>query len=210
MKKYCIFDLDGTLIDSMDEWARSMITILESEGIEYPDNIINILTPLGNEGGAKLFMQMGVSGTKEELIKRMQDYAYEAYSSRIVTKKGVTEALKKLKEDGHVLVVLTASPHITCDACLKNNKIYDIFDKVFTIEDFGTSKSDPEIYKMAAKKIGADISEITFFDDNLTALETAKSAGLEIYGVYDSSSDSTTEKIKEISSRYINSFEELL
>lgn len=210
MKKYCIFDLDGTLIDSMSEWGANMKRILDDEGIAYPENIVNILTPLGNEGSAKLFLEMGVKGTKEELTRRMSEYAYEAYSKRIVTKKGVPEFLKKLKNDGHILAVLTASPHITCDACLKNNGVYDLFDKVFTVEDFGLVKSDPEIYKRTARALGAEMSQITFFDDNITALSTAKKAGLEIVGVYDESSDKDTEKIMEISDRYIRSFEQLL
>ncbi len=210
MKKYCVFDLDGTLMDSMDEWANKMLDILKEEGIDYPENIISIITPLGYLGAAKLFSEMGVKGSLDEIVDRMCSYAVDAYSNRIVTKKGVTEYLRKLLSKGHVLAVLTASPHFTVDVCLKRNGIYDLFEKVFTVDDFGLVKSQPEIYFETAKALGTDVSQITFFDDNLTALATAKSAGLYCVGVYDKASDKDTDKIKKTVDKYINSFEELL
>ena len=209
MKKYCIFDLDGTLVDSMGEWGKTMTDILDEEGISYPPDIINTLTPLGNVGSAKLFEKMGVKGTQQEIVARMQRYAYEAYSQRILTKKGVKEFLLKLKNEGHILAVLTASPHITVDVCLKRNGIYDLFERVFTVDDFGLVKSNPEIYYKTAQALGAQMDEITFFDDNLTALLTAKSAGLECVGVYDRSSDADTERIKSECAVYVESFENM-
>lgn len=210
MKKYCVFDLDGTLVDSMPEWAATMIRILDEEKIEYPEDMVNIITPLGNAGSADLYIEMGVNSTKEKLIERMQAYAYEAYANRIALKPGVCEFLKKLKNEGHTLAVLTASPHITTDACLKRNGVYDLFENVWSVDDFGLVKSNPEIYLRAAQRLGAQMDEITFFDDNIIALSTAKSAGLECVGVYDSTSDSNTGEIKKIVDRYISSFCELI
>ena len=210
MKKYCVFDLDGTLVDSMDEWANKMLDILKEDGIDYPENIISIITPLGYLESAKLYSKMGVKGNLDEIVDRMCSYAVDAYANRIVTKPYVTEYLHKLKAEGHILAVLTASPHYTVDVCLKRNGIYDLFEKVFTVDDFGLVKAQPEIYFETAKALGTDVSQITFFDDNLTALLTAKKAGLECVGVYDKASDNDTEKIKETADRYIRSFEEIL
>lgn len=210
MKKYCVFDMDGTLVDSMDEWANKMLDILKEDGIDYPENIISIITPLGYRSSAELFKKMGVKGSFDEIVDRMCNYAVDAYANRIIPKKGVPEYLKKLRSQGHLLAVLTASPHYTVDVCLKRNGIYDLFEKVFTVDDFGLVKAQPEIYFETAKALGTDISQITFFDDNLTALKTAKLAGLETIGVYDKASDSDTEEIKATVDRYITSFEELV
>ncbi len=210
MKKYCVFDLDGTLVDSMDEWAKKMLQILDESGINYPENIIQIITPLGDLGTAKLFREMGVSGTEEDIIKRMNSYAIKAYSTRIKTKPYIPEYLATLKNNGHVLAVLTASPHITTDVCLKNNGIYDFFEKIWSIDDFGLVKSDPEIYRQAADRLGADISEIALFDDNFTALSAAKSTGFYCIGVYDESSEKSADSIRNITDIYIKSFSELI
>ena len=95
------------------------------------------------------------------------------------------------------------------DACLKRNGIYDLFDFVFSTDDFGKTKSDPTIYTDTVKKIGCKVLDAVFFDDNLIALKTAKQAGLKTVGVYDKSSKDYTQDIKETADYYINSFLEI-
>lgn len=205
-----LFDLDGTLVDSMGKWAEKMLHILEEEHIDYPADIINRITPLGDIGTAELFSEMGVPGTTKEIIARMNEYAVPQYRYHIFTKPKVSEYLRKLKEEGALLAVLTASPHITTDVCLRHNGIYDLFDKVWTISDLGMVKSQPEIYIDAAERLGVSISDLTFFDDNLIALTAAKKAGAVCVGVWDASSAEYEEEIRTVSDRYIHSFEELL
>ena len=96
------------------------------------------------------------------------------------------------------------------DVCLKRVGLYDLFDYVWSSDDFGLKKSQPEIYLAAAERLGADISEITFFDDNITALKTAKRAGLRTVGVFDASSADCADEIKATADGYILSFGELL
>jgi HAD superfamily hydrolase (TIGR01509 family) len=135
----------------------------------------------------------------------LEDYFYN-----IPAKPTVIETLKILKAQGASLNVLTASPHITLDACLKRLGIYDIFDNVWSCDDFGTTKADPEIYKMAAQRMGVKVEEVLFLDDNLGADQTAKKAGMMVCGVYDESSDDYTEQIKSATDFYIYKFSELL
>lgn len=209
MKKYCIFDLDGTLIDSMGEWTNSILAILNSEGISYPKDFFRTVTALGSAGAADWLIKHGVRGTKEELLDRINAYAYQAYAERIPLKSGVKEALCALKEAGCRLYVLTASPHITTDAALARNGVITMFDRIFTIEDLGLDKSTPEIYRKTAACIGALPEEIAFFDDNLTALSAAKAANLLTIGVYDRSSENDTAEIRRITDEYIVSFSEI-
>jgi HAD superfamily hydrolase (TIGR01509 family) len=146
----------------------------------------------------------------EELGRKMGDYAYYEYANNIPAKANVVSVLKKLKEKGAKLNVLTASPHITLDACLKRLGIFDLFDNVWSCDDFNTTKADPEIYKMAAEKIGEKVGDVLFLDDNFNADKTAKTAGMQVCGVYDESSDDYVDEIKAITDFYIYDFEELL
>ena len=174
-----IFDFDGTLVDSMPFWSKKMIEILEDEKVDYPKDIIKIITPLGDLGTARYFREkLGVNKSVEELIERMNETGLPYYRDIIVTKPGVTEYLKFLKENGCSLNVLTASPHLMLDPCLKRNGIYDIFDNVWSCDDFGTTKSDVNIYKMAVEKIGTTIEDTVFLDDNIGAVRTASMTGL--------------------------------
>ncbi len=208
--KTYIFDLDGTLVDSMPFWSQKMIGILETEKVDYPKDIIKIITPLGDLGTAKyLREELGINKSDEELIEMMNATALPYYRDVIIAKPGVVEYLKFLKDNNCSLNVLTASPHLMLAPCLKRNGIYDIFDNVWSCEDFGTTKSDPNIYKMAVEAIGSAIEDTVFLDDNIGAVTTAKSAGLYTVGVYDKSGEEFAEQLKEVADVYVDTFEGL-
>ena len=210
MKTY-LFDFDGTLVDSMPTFSSVMLRVLDKHKVSYPNDIIKIITPLGYAGTGKYFRDtLGLDLPLEEIGKEIYDYALDAYENVILAKENVIEVLHKLKSQGDDLNILTASPHPMLDPCLKRLGIYDLFTNVWSCEDFNTTKADPDIYRMAAKKIGRDIGEIIFIDDNLGADTTAKSAGMIVYGVYDESSKEYVEEIKRIADKYIYDFTELL
>ena len=147
---------------------------------------------------------------KEEIVSLMKEYAYEQYANNIMAKSNVVETLKELKKRGASLNVLTASPHTVLDVCLKRIGIYDLFDNVWSCDDFSTTKADPEIYKMAAQRMGADVEKVLFLDDNPDADKTAKTAGCAVCGVFDKSSEDYMDDMKKICDYYINDFSELL
>ena len=197
-------------MDSMPTYISAMLRILDDSGIKYNDDIIKIITPLGVLGTAKYFIELGVSRPIEDIVADMKKYMLYEYENNIPAKSKVIEVLKELKHRGACLNVLTASPHITLDACLKRLGIFDLFDNVWSCDDFGTTKSDPQIYKMAAQRMGERVEDILFLDDNLNADITAKAAGMRVCGVYDKSSEEYTEEIKAATDFYIYDFSQLL
>ncbi len=209
MKNY-LFDFDGTLVDSMPTYVASMLKILDDEGIEYADDIVKVITPLGLVGTARYYIGLGVEMDESEIVGKMREYMREEYFYNIPAKSNVIEVLRMLKARGDRLHVLTASPHLTLDACLKRLGIYDIFDNVWSCDDFGTTKADPEIYRMAAERIGEAVSDILFLDDNLNADITAKTAGMQVCGVFDESSREYVDEIKDATDHYIFDFSELM
>ena len=178
--------------------------------MKYEKDIVKIITPLGYAGTARYFRTLGIDATVDELMAKMQEYAKEAYTYKIGEKAKVTETLKILKENGAGLNILTASPHSALDPCLKRLGLFELFDNVWSCDDFGTTKSDPEIYRAAAERIGVDAGEVIFVDDNVNAVKTAKEGGMISYGIYDDSSSDFVDQMKEVSDRYLMSFEELL
>lgn len=205
-----LFDFDGTLVDSMPTYIAAMLRILDENKIAYGDDIVKIITPLGIPGAAEYFIQMGLDKPKDTLVATMKEYMLDAYMHTIPAKHNVIQVLKKLKAQGADLNVLTASPHATLDPCLKRLDMFALFNNVWSCDDFNTTKADPEIYKMAAQKLGKQVQEVLFLDDNLNADQTAKKAGMVVCGVYDPSSDDYTEQIKAATDYYIYDFEELL
>lgn len=208
MKTY-LFDFDGTLVDSMPRWASVMTRILDEFNIEYPSDIVNIITPLGTVGTANYYTELGVPLSPEEIIELMGKYMLDEYFYRIPAKNNVIDVLNTLKSSGCSLNILTASPHITLDACLKRLGMWELFSNVWSCDDFNTTKADPEIYKMVSEKLDAPLEDVLFLDDNLNACKTAKIAGMTVCGVYDGTSKDCEEEMKNTTDFYIYDFKEL-
>ena len=149
--KYYLFDFDGTLVDSMPTFCSCMLRILDENHISYPEDITKTITPLGLSGTAEYFIHtLGLNMEKSRLMGIMAEYMLDAYFYKIQTKTNVIPVLKALKEKGASLNVLTASPHITLDACLKRLGMWELFDNIWSCDDFETTKADPDIYRRAA------------------------------------------------------------
>ncbi len=206
-----LFDFDGTLVDSMPTFVRMMQRILDENNISYGDDLIRIITPLGYKGTAIYFKEkLGIKLSLEEIEALMSKYAIEEYTRSIPAKNNVIKTLEALKLRGASLNILTASPHFMLDPCLKRLDIYDLFDNVWSCDDFKTSKADPKIYAMAAEKIGVPVGEVLFLDDNFNADKTAKKAGMKVCGVYDETSADCEDEIRSVADYYIRDFSELL
>lgn len=212
MSKIYIFDLDGTLVDSMPHFAKGILSIADDAGLTYDDTLLKILTPLGYTKSAEYYVNvLGVKDTVESLVKKIGERLYYQYSNNIVTKPGVKEYLRRLHSEGARLFVLTASPHLVTDVCLQRNGVFDLFEKVWSVEDFGLSKSSPELFYRVAEVIGCRESEVNYFDDSLIALENAKKSGYITYGVYDAQSDAELVRMRdELSDVLVMSFDELI
>lgn len=206
-----LFDFDGTLVDSMPTYVSVMLRILDENGITYGDDIIKIITPLGYAGTAKYYTdRLHLDLPQDKLMETMHRYAYGEYAYNIQAKAGVRETLQTLKEQGADLHVLTASPHSVLDVCITRLGMTELFTNVWSCDDFGTTKADPEIYVKAAARIGRPVGEILFLDDNYNADKTAASAGMKVCGVYDKSSSEYEDEIRAVADHYIKDFGELL
>ena len=206
-----LFDFDGTLVDSMPTFVSTMLRILDENHVAYSKDITKIITPLGLNGTTDYFINtLGMDMPREQLMLRMKEYILEAYFYKIPAKPHVIATLQELKRRGASLNVLTASPHITLDACLKRLGMWELFDHIWSCDDFHTTKADPKIYAMAAQRLNTTVDKVLFLDDNLHANTVAKSAGMQVCGVYDASSEEDVDAIKAVADFYIYDFEELL
>ena len=210
MTNICVFDLDGTLVDSMQRYAAGILSVLDDEGIPYTPDLIGILTPLGYTKSAELYRTMGVPGTVEDIVRRIENKLVEQYANYIPLKEGVGDYLRKRKAEGAKLYVLTASPHIVTDVCLQHNGVYDLFDAVWSVEDYGIAKGDVRVYEAVAERIGCRTEDISFFDDNVTALSTGKQAGCYTIAVYDRHSEEAFAALCAHGDMHIRSFAELI
>ena len=201
-----IFDMDGTLISSMPYVIGSVLQVLDEEHIPYGPEIAETVTPLGYPATARLFQTMGVPSTVEEIVARFMTVLYREYAHNIPLKPGVADYLRRLKEAGAQLCILTGSPHLLVDVCLQRNGILDLFDRVWSVEDFNLSKADVAIYYEVERLLNCRREDICFYDDNLTACTTAVKAGWYTCAVNDGQSGETTAALKAAAHEYIDTF----
>lgn len=211
MQNVYIFDLDGTLVDSMPTGVGIVLGYLDEKGISYPADIVNTLTPLGYKGSAKYIAEhLADADTVESVYEYFKAQTLRAYGETIPLKPHVKETLETLKSQGYRLNVLTASPQLLTDICMKRLQIYELFENVWSIEAFGMTKAEEGIYLEAAKRLGVEPNQCIMADDNLNVLKTAKRAGMGTVGVYDESSKDVAEEMREIADKYVVDFAELL
>ena len=188
----------------MPAWSAKMLYVLKESGTAYPDDIIKTITPLGDLGSANYFQEtLGCAWEKERILAKMDEYALPKYRDEIVLKEGVKGYLETLRAQGISLHVLTASPHKMVDPCLKRNGVFDWFDNVWSCDDFALTKSNPEIYRQAALRIGVSVEDCVFFDDKIHALQTSKRAGMFAVGVYDPSGKEFEKEMRASADVYL-------
>lgn len=211
MKPIYMFDLDGTLVDSMPSFAKGILKIADDAGLSYDENLLKILTPLGYQKSAEYYVnELGVKDTVENIVSRIRQNLVYEYTNHIVTKPGVKDYLKRLYDDGARLFVLTASPHLVTDVCLQHNGVYDLFEQVWSVEDFSLNKSDTRLFFRVAETLNCKPEEIHYFDDSLIALANAKKSGYRTYAVYDAQNEEEVALMKREYDVFVGSFNDLL
>ena len=204
-----IFDFDGTLVDSMPTWSGVHVNALKSAAIPVPDDFVQTITPLGNYRASQYTISLGLDVSLESYLDFVSNTLYEAYTTRIELRSGVKEKLLELKAAGHILNVLTASPHHYLDPCLRRHGIFDLFDNVWTIDDFGYTKAQTIIYTTAAQRLDATVDRCIFVDDNATAVDTARQAGMQTIGIFDETSRDFASQLKAAAHLYIEEFSQI-
>ena len=210
MVKAVVFDLDDTLVDSWSRFDGGMLPILRQEGIPYDrEEMIRKMHPQGVPPTAALFCEMGVPGTVEEVTARITESMRQEYAHRIFLLPGVRAYLERLRAQGVPMYILTASPHPITDPCLVNNGVFDWFTAVWTVEDYGLTKAQPELFCRVVEAVGVPAEEILYYDDSPTAVKNAAAAGMQVCGVLCPYTPDNARRMEQLTPRCIASFEEL-
>ena len=204
-----IFDLDGTLLDSMAIWDSFGAEYLQSKNLVPPQDLYQTLKPMSLLQAVDYFKKIfQLNDTTEEMIQQFNDIIADKYKYEVTLKPHVAAFLEGLKNRNVKMCVATATDRQQAEAALKSLGIYDYFSFILTCTEVGSGKDHPEIFEQALQQLGTDKSETIVFDDALHAIITAKEAGFRVIAVHDFSANEDMEEIKKIADDYIDSFSE--
>ena len=206
-KKYAIFDMDGTLIDSMVFWKNLATEYLTSKGIlQIPADILEQIKPMTMSESAALFRrEFGLTGDVEAQMNEMME---DHYRNDIPLKPGVREYLENLHRQSVRMCVASATAEHLMESCLTRLGVREHFEFLLSCETVGAGKRSPLVYHEAARRLGAAPREIAVYEDALYAVRTAKDAGFCVAGVYDDSAAGNWQSITEIADEIISNWEE--
>ena len=209
--KHIIFDLDGTLLDSMYVWKNIGSEYLIKKGFCPPDNLRSIVKTLTLPQTAAYFRQeLGIPYSVEEIVDTIIKMVADQYRYHIQPKPYVLDFLKKQKSAGCRMCVVTASETSYIKSAMERLHMLDYFDFVMTCTEAGYSKDTPKVFHLAMERLGGKLEDTAVFEDALYAVQTAKAGGFYVVAVQDDITEQDTPKIKQLCDRYIYSYKELL
>ena len=209
--KAAIFDLDGTLVDSMWVWEQIDIDFLKSKGYTPPKDLKDDITHLTFNQTAEYFKnRFNLSDSIDEITDTWHNMAYSFYSSKVKLKPGVISFLNKLKSLDIKIGLATSNSIPLLEATLKNNGIYHLFDAITVTEEVKKSKENPDVYLLCANKLKVPPENCIVFEDIIAAVKGAKLAGMKVIGVYDKASEDQEELLSKACDKYIYDYNELV
>lgn len=205
-----IFDLDGTLFDSMGVWIEVDKSFLGKRGIVMPNDYHDeIKTRNFPEAAVYTKARFSLPESEEEIMREWLDLIELAYTRDVCLKPHVLEYLTSLRKKGVKLGVATSSKEALYSPVFKRCGIENYFDAIVTTEET-RPKSFADVYLETARRLGLQPNECAVFEDILVGITSAKSAGFYTVAVHDHASLTEQQQMRETADLYIESFEELL
>lgn len=210
MIKGYIFDMDGTLLDSLKAWHNIGNQYLESLGIKGDPYLDSIIAHMAlNDGAEYMNQRFQLHKTKEEIINGIINIINDKYEYEILSKKGVINFLKKCQSQNYKMCVLTASDSSLAKKAFQRLGIIDYFQNIYACHEMKLTKKNPQCYIEVAKKMELNVKECVVVEDALYALSTAKQAGFYTKAIYDQENEKDWLKITEIADEAYLSFDDM-
>lgn len=205
-----IFDMDGTVIDSMPIWDDLSYNFLTARGVTpKPDLREKVSTMFLKESSQYVVDEYKLDCTAEDVLAFMHEQINDFYINTVPPKEDIKPFLEKLKAAGVKMCIATATERRLAIPALEHNGMLEYFDEIFTCAELGESKRNPLIFEKALEFLGTKKEETFVFEDSFHAVETAAKAGFPVAAVYDKSAAHKEKEIRELSKVFFYKYSEL-
>ncbi len=205
-KRFAIFDMDGTLVDSMPVWRQLAFEYLHTKGVgEITPQMLEDIKPMTLSESAAYFIRcFGWDISTETALDELSALMDRHYRDDIACKPGIRAHLEQLQAAGVQMCVASATAKELMVACLKRLGILSCFSFLLSCEEVGAGKRQPDVYLQAAKQLQAQPEQIAVYEDALYAVQTAKQAGFYVVGVYDDAEKDHWQEICQLTDETVN------
>lgn len=206
--KGAIFDMDGTLLDSMHIWSNLANIYVESKGkIPEPGLTDKVWTLTMLEAAEYIKQQYGIEGEPEEMVKEIYLMIESFYRREVEARPGIHKVLEELWQAGIPMCVASATDTYLVEYALERTGLRKYFTKIFCCSDVGEGKESDRIYQAARESLGTPAEETWVFEDALHAAQTAKEAGFPVVGIRDDS-EAGQDELRRTADLYIDGYEQ--
>lgn len=206
-----IFDMDGTLIDSMWIWKRVDEKFFKQHDIAMPETLQKDIESLSMDDTAKYFLEhFPLNYTPEELIGIWNDMAHYEYRNEVFYKEGALEFIEQLKKTGVKMGIATSNSRELVEAVDEHLHFMKYMDCVITSKEVPNGKPNPDIYLAVAEKLAVKPEKCLVFEDVIGGLTAGIRAGMDTCAVQDSFSYENWEEKRKMATFAIESYTELL
>lgn len=206
-----IFDMDGTLIDSMWLWRTIDIEYLKRHGHTLPDDLQGAIEGKSFTETAHYFKErFQLQDSIEKIKADWNNMALDYYMNKVMMKESAFDFLKTLRKQGIKLGIGTSNSKEMVGLILSKFNLHDLFGSVRTSCEVSAGKPSPDIYLKVAEDLGIDPKACLVFEDVPMGILAAKNAGMKCCAIYDEFSEPMTNEKKALADYYIESYQELL
>lgn len=206
-----IFDLDGTLVDSMWMWKSIDIEYLQRYGIELPDDLQRKIEGMSFSETAIYFKQrFDLSDSLEQIKSDWNQMAWEKYRDEVPLKEGVQVFLEYLKNENIPAGIATSNSRELVELIVERHGMKEYFTSIHTSCEVAKGKPSPDIYLLVAKDLGVDPARCLVFEDVIHGVMAGKNANMKVCAVYDEFSANVQEEIIKLSDYFVHSIKEVL
>lgn len=202
-----IFDLDGTLLDSMDIWLTVGERYLTSKGVTPRGNVHEAIATFNMTQSAEYFQdEYGITDSVPEIIIGVEKLLEDFYAHEAELLPGAGEFLDQLGARGIERCIATTTDRHLVEAALQNNGILDDFAFIQTCSELRTDKEHPKIFLESCKRLGTSQEDTWVFEDAVHAIRTAKDAGFHVCAIEDESMELYRDEICSMADVYLKDF----